>query len=143
MLTQIISLYDRYVQQVADLEKNRKLGEGLFGAKDGPKNHPCHEKFAEDLAALLQEHEKAAPGSAAVKEILRFIYAAPKKYPEPMSAYWMLIAVHGLTARLAETLEKEDAKALLTEYCQNYKRWERLPVQDRIVRLLKERSAGA
>lgn len=140
MLEQIIDLYDRYVQQVADLEAHRKFGEGLFGSKDGPKNHPCHQKFADDLEELLKEMEKTAPGSAAVTEVLSFIYAAPRRYSPPMSGYWMLIAVQGLTAPLTDKLNRNDAKALLDQYCQDYKRRERLPVQDRVVRLLEGKS---
>ncbi len=142
MLKEVTGLYDRYVQQVEDLEKNRKFGEGLFGTKDGPKNHPCHGKFAEDLDRLLEEQENTAPESSAVKDVLAFIYTAPRRYSPPMSAYWMLIAVQGLTARLTERLDPKDAEELLAQYGKEYRRRERLPVQDQIVRQLKARSAG-
>ena len=52
----------------------------------------------------------------------------------------MLIAVHGLTNGLIPLLSKDDAAALLETYCKTYRRWERLPVQKNIIRLLKSQA---
>ena len=51
----------------------------------------------------------AVPRTEAVKvsrELLDFMYQLPKSHEEPKSIYWMLIAVHGLTAILIPLLEK-------------------------------------
>ena len=136
-LARLEKLYDDYLKTVQDLEDNRKLGEGMFGFKGGPADNPCHDRFAEDLRALLENFAAQEPDSADVREILAWIYNAPKRFLRPRTASWMLLAVHGLTLPLTDRLSPEDAKALYEAYSGSFKRWERLPNQVELLKKLK------
>lgn len=134
-------LYADYLETVERLERERKPGEGIFGFKGGPKDNPCHERFVEDITALQESFRAENPGSADVTEVLRQIYKAPGKDPVPKTAYWMLIAVHGLTDELVPLLTREDAAALLQEYTAAYPKREWFPAQKQLVKKLKARSS--
>ena len=109
----------------------------MFGFKGGPADNPCHDRFAADLGALLEEFARQEPDSAGTRAVLEYVYEAPQRFPRPRTACWMLLAVHGLTAPLIERLSSEDAQALYTAYTGRYKRWERLPNQIELLKRLK------
>lgn len=139
-LQEIQNIYQGYFDAVQKAEQNRKITDGMFGFGKKPADNPCHTEFLETLRSILtsQTHEK--PDSKHIQEILSYIYVSPAEHPEPQSAYWMLIAVHGLTNGLIPLLSKDDAAALLETYSKTYRRWERLPVQKNIIRLLKSQA---
>ena len=126
-------LYESYYAKALKVEQDRKPGEGIFGIGKKPADDPCHDRFVADLKDWLETFSETEPDSAAVREVLSLIYMAPKKYPEPKSAYWMLVAVQGLTIDLIPRLTAEDAAALDAEFSTAYKRWERLPAQKQIL----------
>ena len=135
--SRVEALFDAYLQTVAELEKNRKLGDGMFGMRPGPADDPCHERFAADLEMLLKEYAAAKPSSGEAAEILRFLFGRAEETSMPRSAYWMLIAVQGLGRELIGLLSCEDAAGLLTFYGKRYPRRMRLPVQNQIMKQLK------
>ena len=137
-LNRLTALYDRYLETVKKLVRERKPGEGMFGFGGGPANNPCHDRFAEDLAVLLGELTEENAPSALRRRAMELVYTAPLKYPEPRSAYWMLLAVHGLTHALIPGLTAEDADALAALYEQSYPRRTRLPVQIETLDLLRK-----
>ena len=139
-LARLEKLYADYLKTVQDLEDNRKLGEGMFGFRGGPADNPCHDRFAEDLRALLESFAAQEPDSAELREILAWIYDAPKRFPRPRTASWMLLAVHGLTAPLTDRLTPEDARTLCEAYTRSFRRWERLPNQEELLKKLRARS---
>ena len=139
-LARLERLYGDYLKTVQDLEDSRKLGEGMFGFKGGPADNPCHDRFADELRALLEDFAAQEPDSAQVREVMSWIFDAPKRFPRPRTASWMLLAVHGLTGDLTERLSPEDAKALYDAYTGRYKRWERLPNQIELLKKLKART---
>ena len=127
------ALYDGYLKDAIQVEKNRKPGEGIFGIGKRPSDDPCHDRFTENLKKLLEDFRAGGPESGEVRDVLRYIYRAPKEHPEPKTAYWLLIAVQSLTKELIPLLSGEDAAALAKEYTGIYKRWERLPIQKQIL----------
>ena len=86
-----------------------------------------------NLKEWLEAFGEEKPESAEIREVLSLIYRAPKKYPDPKSSFWMLIAVQSLTLGLIPRLSESDARALVGEFGGLYKRWERLPVQRQIL----------
>ncbi len=136
-LARLEKLYGDYLKTVQDLEDNRKLGEGMFGFRGGPADNPCHDRFADDLRALLEDFSSREPCSADVREVLSWIYDASKRFTQPRTARWMLLAVHGLTAPLTDRLSPDDARALHEAYSGSYRRWERLPNQVELLKKLK------
>ena len=143
ILCRLESLYDGYLETVIRLESERKFGEGLFGLKSGPKDSPCHDRFDQDLKALLQDLTPGETDSALLREVLEYMYDAPLQNPNPKSAYWMLIAVQDLTKDMIKGLTPEDADALAERYIENYPRSQRLPVQTELVKLLIAAGTGA
>ena len=132
-LPRIEALYGDYIGTVEKLEQNRKFGDGLFGLRPGPEDDPCHDRFAANLKEWLEAFGEEKPESAEIREVLSLIYRAPKKYPDPKSSFWMLIAVQSLTLGLIPRLSESDARSLVGEFAGLYKRWERLPVQKQIL----------
>ncbi|MCR5088731.1 MAG: hypothetical protein K6C08_04365 [Oscillospiraceae bacterium] len=130
--------YESYLEQALTAERNRKPGEGLFGIGKKPSDDPCHDQFVADLEAMLTEFGEAAPSSKESASVLHWIYEFPRRNREPQSAYWVLLAVQKLTLPLIERLDSTDRTELLNYYKKAYPRWERLPVQDRILEALKK-----
>ena len=60
MVERIQELYREYAAEFQRQEEKRRAGAGMFGLTDGPRNYPCHERFARDLESLLKEAEKTA-----------------------------------------------------------------------------------
>ena len=118
-------------------ERNRKPSE-LFGLKFGPSDDPLHDRFAQDMAALLSDFASEKPDSAALRPVLEKLWRAAKDHPEPKSAYWMLVAVQGLSRELIPGLSREDAAALMKDYERTWPRHARLPVQDDVLKRLKK-----
>ncbi|MBP0975094.1 MAG: hypothetical protein J6P20_03430 [Oscillospiraceae bacterium] len=139
-LQEIQNIYQGYFDAVQKAEQNRKITDGMFGFGKKPADDPCHTDFLETLRSILTSETHEKPDSKHIQEILSYIYVSPAEHPEPLSAYWMLIAVHGLTNGLIPLLSKDDAAALLETYSKTYRRWERLPVQKNIIRLLKSQA---
>ncbi len=135
---ELSEIYEEYLAEAVRAESERKPGEGRFGIGKTPADDPCHASFAEKLEAWLGAFLRTDPDSGAVRGVLEEVYRAPKAHPEPRSAYWMLIAVQGLTAGLISRLSREDAAALTAEYAAAYKRYERMPVQKQLFAALKK-----
>ena len=133
-------LYENYLDKVDDLEKNRPLGAGIFGMKGGPADDPCHDRFASDVSELLGRLAESGPKPGEVQDALRKIFFEPKKHVNLKTAYWMLLAVHSMTLDLIGLLTREEAEELLREYCKEYPRWERLPVQKKVIDRLEKQS---
>lgn len=135
MLESVRALYRDYLEKAEELERNRKPGQGLFGIGTKPADDPCHERFLRELHELLNGSGETESGG--LRETLAFIYHAPLEHKEPASIYWTLIAAHGATLERIPSLTASDARALAETYAAAYRRWNRLPVQDRVIAALK------
>ena len=142
-MNQLIELYKAYLQQIQEAQNRLKLADGLFGMGEKLANAPCHEAFMEALRAFLDTLDaKEDPGL--VHQVLSYMYQAPFAYPHVhQSAYWMFLAVQGLTQQTIPCLRPEDAQALYLWYQKAYPRRERLPVQNQVLEALKRQSKQA
>ncbi len=136
-LSRLEALIRDYTDQVQELERNRKIGDGLFGLRPGPADNPCHDRFAADVKKLLDDCRDTAPDSGECAALLRRLFTAAEPWRELKSAYWMLIAVQGFGMDLVDRLNHADAAALAEHYAAQYPRHERLPVQDKILKKLR------
>ncbi len=130
-------LYESYLKEAALAEYNRKPGAGIFGLKGGPADDPCHDRFAEALRLFYDELTAQKADSGTVRELMEYACAAPLRFREPRTAYWMLLAVQGLTQPLIGLLSAQDARTLAELYEKSYKRRERLPVQIKLIKALR------
>jgi len=140
-LAQLTELYDEYVAKCEKLEQEKKPFAGVLGLTKGPADDPCHERFAQDVGALLERFRAGEPGSEETRELLRFCYEAPVRHPEPRCAYWMLLAVHALGLDLIERLDAGDAAELYAWYDAAFPRRQRVPVQKKLIERLKKAAA--
>lgn len=136
-LARMDRLLEDYLAAAEQQERNRKPSE-LFGLKFGPADDPLHDRYAKDMAALLSDFAAEQPDSADLRTVLEKLYALAKENPEPKSAFWMLVAVQGLSRELIPGLKPEDAAALTRDYESAWPRRTRLPVQDEVLKLLKK-----
>lgn len=141
-MADIQALYEAYIAKAEQLERDKKPGDGLLGLTSGPKDDPCHEQFAADLEALLKEMRARRPSSEEIREALAYVYRMPLEHRQPLTVYWMLQAVHGMTVDLAELLAAQDAQALRDAYARDYRRWERLPAQRKALAALDRARKG-
>ncbi len=140
-LVRLGEIYAAYLGEVEQLERSRKYGEGIFGLKGGPGDSPCHDRFAETLHGFYESFAAGKPDSAAVRELMEYVCTAPIENPQPLTGYWMLIAVQSLTQPLIGLLEAGDARALAELYEKSYRRFERMPVQVELIKALRAASA--
>lgn len=136
-LSRMERLLEEYLSAAEKLERSRRPTE-LFGLKFGPSDDPLHERFAEDMTALLSDFAAEGTGSAATRAVLEKLLLAAQNYPKPVSAHWMLVAVQGLARNLIPGLSRADAAALARDYEVAWPRRARLPVQDQILKALKK-----
>jgi len=142
-INEIHYLYDEYIKKVQELEQNKKITDGLLGITKGPKDDPCHERFADDLESRLQALESGDPDPEDVYSVLEFMYTVPLKYKDNHMVYWMFLAVHSLALNLTSRLAAEDAERLYEQYGSDYPRWERLPAQKKTLKALKSRISAS
>ncbi len=136
---QVRGLWEAYIAKTEQLERDKKPGAGILGLTPGPKDDACHDQFAADAEGLLADMLAAAPSSAETLAALEYIYEAPLEHRQPLTAYWMLQAVHRLTVPVISLLAPEDAGPLRARYAKIYRRRERLPAQKAVLAALTKR----
>lgn len=136
MLEKLQTLYETYWEKTKQLERDRKPGQGILGFGGGPKDDPCHDRFAEDAQALLRDFGASSPAPDQVRDVLSYIYHAPLEHKQPLTAYWMMRAIHGQTLELIGLLEAGDAQALKAAYEKDYPRHDRFPAQKKVLSAL-------
>ena len=141
-LARVQALYGAYVEKATQLEINRKPGQGLFGIGTKPADDPCHERFILDLRKLTGAFAEEGASPEAVREVLAYIFRAPLEHRDPASIYWTLIAAHSAAQDLAGRLSPADAEALRAQYARDYRRWNRLPIQDKVLAALKDAASN-
>ena len=134
----IKGLYEAYLDEAMKLERDRKIGDGLFGIGKKPADDPCHDRFASDVEAAIKDIAEEDLPSPQIRELLGYMYHKPAEHEETASVYWMLIAVQGSTTALIPALSAEDADALCKAYTKAFRPWQRLPVQKQLCSMLKK-----
>ncbi|WP_303838596.1 hypothetical protein [Ruminococcus flavefaciens] len=137
ILDQIRAVYEEYSSQVAKLEGERKVWDGLFGMGKKLSDDPCHERFIEELEKLLKGLAEEKPSSEVIRVVLEFIYSTPCDEEQPSGTVMPMNAVHSLTVGLAEQLSPADAAELLEQYTRYYPKSKRFPVHKTVIKTLE------
>ena len=132
--------YRDYEARVEEAARRARPGEGIFGFRGGVKDDPCHTRFAEELRKLLADYAASRPDPDEACELLLFMAEEPLRYRGERSAAWMLLAVQGLAMDLTPMLRPDAAAALAAAYEKDYPRSKRLPVQNELLKRLKQRA---
>ena len=130
-------IYSEYIQTVAQVYREAKPMDGLFGWGDDPRKDPCHMHFYEGVEKWAEDFLKTDPDAEETFRAVRFILEAPKEHREEKS-YWFLFAAQGLTRKMIPRLTKEACNFLRSYYDENYPKRDRMPAQNEVYKLLKK-----
>lgn len=136
-------LYRDYLADVARTrgKRDRQSMGGMFGFLQ-PSQDPCHERFVDDMEALMAEAAQEELTSEDARELMEFVFREAEEYQGDKVLYWMLLAAHALTMPLVERLTSGDAAALRAWYEKTYTRTNRLPNQKVLIQRLREREGA-
>ena len=103
------------------------------------KDDACHERLDERVekavSGIVEMNPSPEEAERAVRMLLRDDSAEWQEV-----ARWMLRAVERHSIPMISFLTKEAAGRLYQEYCDRYKRWERLPAQQKVYQELKKQA---
>ena len=128
-------LLDEYDAAVREANARRKPGEGILGFGKKLSDDPCHGAFDRKIASLCEEMASAAPSDMA--EAVALLFQAERDRAWLECARWMLVAVQRHALPLIPLLPEEEKRAMLAWYGKRYPAFQRLPVQQQIVRALQ------
>jgi len=134
--TNTMNEYDAAVQEV---QKNRKFFDGLLGMGTHPGSAACHDTMDRRVAEICgQAAESADAGEKA--ELVWAVFQAEGSWKGPEYARLMLAAIQRHTLPLISGLEETDRKELAEWYRKTYPRHKRLPMQEQVLKALKEQN---
>ena len=132
-------IYESYIEQVAKVMKNASAFDGVFGWGDDPKKNPCHMEFYERVENYVQQLLQNAPTEDAVFETADWIIRTAADH-KGKATYWYMFAAHGLCKDLIPLLTSAHCASLRDFYDEHYPKFDRLPVQRDLYKLLKKRA---
>ena len=125
-----------YLQDLENYEKKRRPTDGLLGFGRSLKDDPCHERLDERVEKAVGEICASAPSPGEAERTVRMLLRDDMQ-AWPLAAQWMLRAIERHAIPLIPFLTRETAAALLKEYAERYRPWDRLPVQREVHKALK------
>ena len=135
-LEELRSICTEYEEAVREIEKNKRMFDGILGLGNHPGNDPCHEKLDRRITALCAL--AAEEGDAAEREALaEAVFRLAESWKGPEYGRLMLLAQHRHTLALIPGLSREGRERLADWYGKTYPRRKRLPVQDQVFAALK------
>ena len=132
-LREILQEYDQAVQK---LQQNRKMFDGVFGLGVRPGDAACHEVMDRKVEELCRRAAEE-PQHGETAELTGRILRAEASWEGPEYARLALTAIQRHTIPLIPRLNGEEREELRAWYEKRYPRRLRLPVQIRILKLLK------
>lgn len=141
---------ERYLEEALELSKKRRAKTGLsrllFG-RDEYSESPIHKQWFEDAerlcSALAREARECLGGAneplarALSLELVRSLLAQKSEKADG-ALYWPTVAVEHFSIPLFANLDTEALRALCEEYGSYYKRYNRLPNQEKVLGELKK-----
>ena len=135
--------FEMYRQDLDEYERKRKPTDGLLGFGHSLKDDPCHERFDDRVKEAAEQLCASQPEAEDAERFIRRLLPPREAVSVwPVAAQWMLCAIERHTLLLIPFLSGEAAAAIRREYAARYKRWERLPVQQQVLKALQDRAAG-
>ena len=139
MLQQLKERYEKYEQDVVQLERDKTAFDGLFGMGNDPRKDPCHMRFYEDVGQWVGEFLKTAPDSEELYEAAHWLLMAPARWRET-PVFWFMYASQGFCRELIPMLAPGECGRLLALFEQAYPRRDRMPVQKEVCRSLQKQA---
>ncbi len=133
--------FTAYRQELEEFARTSKPTDGILGFGRCLKDDPCHDRFDGRVKEAVDSVCAASPTPEDAEKIVSLLLRSdPTGWPT--AAQWMLRAIERHTLPLIPFLAPEAAAAFQKEYAARYKRWERMPKQQEVLKALKQR-AGA
>lgn len=136
----IEKVYSEYISAVETIKSNRKFSDGLMGFGKREDSYSCHDEFYQKLNDEVLAITKDMQSQSEVFDVIMFIFQAPIKNKNNTSVYWMMMAAHSLTENLFSIISGNQAAELFRWYNHTYPHYERMPNQDKMLKVLKKRS---
>lgn len=140
MLQQLKERYQQYDEEATAVRKNSSPADGLFGFGNDPKNHPCHERFYDDVGKWTKAFLTQKPDPQQNFEAARFLITAPTTCSSKES-YWMMYAAQGWCRELVRLLDADGCASLRELYDEMYPKRDRMPVHQELYKALKKGAA--
>lgn len=125
-----------YRQELENSQKKLRPTDGILGFGRSLKDDPCHERLDGRVKAVVDDICQAQPDAQFAERVVRMLLFRDDVSTWPQSAQWMLRAAERHTLPLIPYLTKDAAADITKEYKNQYKRWERLPAQERVYKAL-------
>ena len=134
-MTELKALYEGYYEKATAVRRKASLFDGFWGFGRDPAKDACHEDFYESVAEWVSNFHETDPDR--ILEVVKFMLAAPLEHcGEDVFGY--LFAAHGLLIPLLPKLRREDCTELAQWYDKKFPRSQRLPLQQKVWKTLKE-----
>lgn len=128
-----------YFEESAQVFRNAKIGDGLFGMGDDPKKNPCHQRFYDNMEQLMKECSAGNMTSKQTGEVVFALLTAEDRHKDQNETVkWMLMATQGLSLPMIPRMEAAEAASLLKWYSGYYSFLERFPMQRKVIAALKK-----
>ncbi len=127
-----------YWTDLENYEKKRKPTDGLFGFGTPLQNDPCHDRLDRCLEQRVEDICRMKPSAEEAERAVRILLSQNTAHDWPIAAQWMLRAAERHSLPLIPFLKPEAAGAFLRLYADEYKPWDRLPVQNQVYQKLKQ-----
>ncbi len=142
-LEQIRGIYENYQETLKQVIRDAKPFAGFMGIGSGPKDDPCHRKFLQDLEAAIRAFLSEGIGEEAAAACAGYILGAQASVGEDSMCYWTMLAAHGQAEPLLPLLSKESAARLALQYDRDMPRRARMPMQEKMLKTLREMGGEA
>lgn len=136
-LQQLEEIYEEYEEKLEEAKKGASPFAGAFGMGDDPRKDACNQIFYDRLGSWVQEFRDSQPDPQEAARGVDFILEYPFRHRES-GTYWFAYAAQQHAMELIPLLEKQAAGALAERFARLYPKRERLPVQRRILEMLRE-----
>ena len=138
----LAAAFDAYLDEVDEVMRRKKPGDGIFGAANGPQHHPCHARFDQLVGELTAQLSASSLSAEAAADIVGFLLHDESLDRGVDCARWMLLAVQRHCLPLIPRLSPDDAHSLCTWYEERYPRSMRFPAQEDIIKALRKQCRG-
>ena len=129
MLNTLKTYYDNYAEAAQKARNKSNFFDNFLGLGSAANKHPCHEQFYEDIQAFMAQYVATTPTAEEACQMSVYMLEEPQKYLGK-DAYWFMYVVVGSIRDLIPFMTKEDCAMLAEKLNSNYKKRDRMPVQE-------------
>ena len=134
-MTELKELYERYYEKAAEVRRRAPPFAGFWGFGNDPANDACHSDFYEAVEKWMADYSEEDPDR--ILEVVKFVFEAPLAH-RGQDVFGYLFAAHGLVLPLIPKLRSADCAELAQWYNERYPRRQRLPLQQKVWKTLKD-----